>query len=125
MKKYISVLALSACMFSSCSDFLDVRPEGSPVTNAYFTNDQQAIDAIDGLYAPVHQEKGFGRELFWEQGAACDIVWGRTRGYNTLATFDYTGDGTLSRALSICSIPIYHVPTGSSSSCLSRKRRPS
>ena len=92
MKKYISIIALSGLVLSSCSDFLDVRSEGNPTTNAYFTNDQQAIDAIDGLYAPIHQEKGFGRELFWEQGAACDIVWGRSRGYNTLATFAYTGD---------------------------------
>lgn len=92
MKKYISIFALSGLILSSCSDFLDVQSEGNPTTNAYFTNDQQAIDAIDGLYAPIHQENGFGRELFWEQGAACDIVWGRTRGYNTLATFAYTGD---------------------------------
>lgn len=41
MKKYISVLALSACIFSSCSDFLDVRPEGSPVTNAYFRDSRE------------------------------------------------------------------------------------
>lgn len=92
MKKYISIIALSGLVLSSCSNFLDVQSEGNPTTNAYFTNDQQAIDAIDGLYAPIHQETGFGRELFWEQGAACDIVWGRTRGYNTLATFAYTGD---------------------------------
>lgn len=92
MKKYIPILALSLLTFSSCQDFLDVQPEGKPVTNVYFLNDEQAIDAIDGLYAPIHQEKGFGRELFWEQAAACDIVWGKTRGYNTLATFNYTGN---------------------------------
>lgn len=92
MKKYIPLLALSALALCSCADFLDVQPEGNPATTSYFLNDEQAIDAIDGLYAPIHQEKGFGRELFWEQGAACDIVWAKTRGYNTLATFDYTGN---------------------------------
>lgn len=94
MKKYITVLALSASALvcSSCSDFLDVQPEGNATTDAYFLNDQQAIDAIDGLYERFHQEGCYGRELFWEQGAACDVVWGRTRGYNTLATFNYTGD---------------------------------
>ncbi len=87
MKKlYLSVLAVSALLFGSCSDFLDVQPEGSAITNAYFTNDQQAIDAIDGLYKPLHKETVFGRDLFWEQGAACDIVWGRTRNFNSLAT---------------------------------------
>ena len=83
---------MSALVCSSCSDFLDVQPEGDATTTQYFTNDQQAIDAIDGLYERFHQEGCYGRELFWEQGAACDIVWGRTRGYNTLATLNYTGD---------------------------------
>ena len=92
MKKYISVFALSAALLCSCSDFLDVHSEGDPLTNAYFNNDQQAIDAIDGLYKPFHSETLFSRDLFWEQGAGCDIVWGRSRGFNTLGTMAYTGD---------------------------------
>lgn len=92
MKKYISAFALSALVCSSCSDFLDVQPEGDATTTQYFVNDQQAIDAVDALYERFQQEGCYGRELFWEQGAACDVVWGRTRGYNTLATLSYTGD---------------------------------
>ena len=56
MKRYITVLALSALVCSSCSDFLDVQPEGNATTTSYFLNDQQAIDAIDGLYERFHQE---------------------------------------------------------------------
>lgn len=79
MKKNILFLAMSAALLtSSCSDFLDVQPEGNATINAYFLNDQQAIDAVDGLYERFHQEALYGRELFWEQGAACDVVWGRT-----------------------------------------------
>lgn len=92
MRKHIAILILSALVGTSCSDFLDVRSEGNPTTDNYFTNDQQAIDVIDGLYERFHQEGCYGRELFWEQGAACDVVWGRTRGYNSLATFAYTGE---------------------------------
>ena len=92
MKKHIAILCMSLLAFSSCSDFLDVQPEGDAPTDNYFLNDQQAIDAIDALYAHLQQEGCYGRELFWEQGAANDIVWGRTRGYNTLATFEYTGE---------------------------------
>lgn len=94
MKKNILFTALAATLLttSSCSDFLDVQPEGNATTSQYFTNDQQAIDAVDALYERFHQEALYGRELFWEQGAACDVVWGRTRDYNTLATFKYTGD---------------------------------
>ena len=51
MKRYITVLALSALVCSSCSDFLDVQPEGNATTTSYFLNDQQAIDAIDVSYS--------------------------------------------------------------------------
>ena len=39
------------------------------------------------MYERFHQEALYGRELFWEQGAACDVVWGRTRDYTDLALF--------------------------------------
>lgn len=90
--KYILASVLATALLSSCGDFLDPQSEGTPTTTKYFVNDNQAIDAIDGLYSPIHQESLFGREMFWEQGAACDVVWGRTRGYSDLATFKYTGD---------------------------------
>jgi hypothetical protein len=92
-KIHIFALAIGTTLaFSSCSDFLDVQPGGNPTTTTYFSNDQQSIDAIDALYQPLVEESLFGREIFWEQGGACDVVWGRTRSYPTLATFGYTGD---------------------------------
>ena len=93
MKKNRLLVALSAGLLTSaCSDFLDVQPEGDATTTTYFTSDQQAIDAVDALYERFHQEAIYGRELFWEQGGACDVVWGRSRSYPTLATLKYTGD---------------------------------
>ena len=85
--------AISLAVMSSCSDFLDVQPEGTPTTTNCFTNDGQAIDAIDGLYKELcRDDQLFGRDLFWEQAAACDVVWGRSRSYNGLATLEYSGD---------------------------------
>lgn len=94
MKKYSIIWAFVISLFivGSCEDFLNTQPEGNPTTTTYFTNDQQAVDAVEALYGPVQQERCFGRELFWEQGAANDIVWGRSRDYPSLATFAYTGD---------------------------------
>ncbi|RKD88273.1 RagB/SusD family nutrient uptake outer membrane protein [Mangrovibacterium diazotrophicum] len=92
MYKYIVAVGLLASVLSSCSEFLDVQPEGNATISNYFQNDQQAIDAVTALYQPLHKETSYGRDLFWEQGGACDIVWGRTRSYNTLATLNYTGD---------------------------------
>ena len=94
MKKYIilALIAAGTLSVASCAKFLDVKAEGSPTDDQYFQNDQQAMDAVDGIYARLAQESCMGRELYWEQAVANDIVWGRTRGYPTLATFQYTGD---------------------------------
>lgn len=92
MKTKIIILAMSLLAFGACSDFLDVQPEGSPTTTTYFTNDQQSIDAIKALYSRFPQEDQFGRDLFWEQGGANDIVWGRSRSFNSLAYLTYSGD---------------------------------
>lgn len=92
MNKYIIASALVAFSLSSCNDFLDVQPEGDAMTTNFFTNDQQSIDAIDRVYEDLPVEDMFGRNLFYEQAAANDIVWGRSRGFNTLASREYTGD---------------------------------
>ena len=92
MKKNILFVALATSLLTtSCSDFLDVQPEGNATTDQYFNNDQQAIDAVDALYERFHQEVLYGRDLFDEQIAANDVVWGRTCSFSTLATFEYTG----------------------------------
>ena len=49
MKRNILYLAAVALMCGSCSDFLNVQPEGDATTTNFFTNDFQAIDAVDGL----------------------------------------------------------------------------
>ena len=83
MKKNIlfGVVCVALLTATSCSDFLDVQPEGDARDNAYFLNDQQAIDAVDGLYERFHQEAMYGRELFWEQGAANDIYGAQNETY--------------------------------------------
>ena len=54
---------------TSCSDFLDVQPGRRDARdNAYFLNDQQAIDAVDGLYErfigkPCMVENYFGSRV--------------------------------------------------------------
>ena len=95
MKKFIigSAVAVAALSMSSCDDFLDVKPEGSVTSDTYFTNDERAMDAIDPIYYDLtNGDHGFGRDLFYQQAGACDIVWGRTRSFNTVATYKYTGD---------------------------------
>lgn len=77
---------------SSCTDFLNVKPEAQGNTNDYFKNDFQAKEAIEGAYSKIDEEEFYGRSFFYEQAAANDIAWGRSRDFHTLATFDYTGN---------------------------------
>lgn len=94
MKKYVlSIMVLVCLCFSSCSDFLDVTPEGTPNQNTFFVTDKDATDAIDALYWIMGKETTYGRDLFYEQsGGGDDFIWGRSRGFNTLANFHFTGD---------------------------------
>lgn len=94
MKKYIVyICVLLGLSISSCSDFLDVVPEGTPNQNTFFVTDKDATDAIDALYWIMGHETTFGRDLFFEQaGGGDDFTWGRSRGYNSLANFHFTGD---------------------------------
>lgn len=92
MKKYIIsiiVIACALCM-TSCKDFLQPIQEGRYTEETYFKSDQQAIDAVDMLYARFLEEAWLGREIMWEEAVANDMVWGRTRGWPELATMSLT-----------------------------------
>ncbi len=46
---------------------------------------------LDSVYVYLCDERTLGRDLYWEQACANDIVWGKTRGFNNLATLHYDG----------------------------------
>ena len=95
MKKYIAIAIAAVCAFSlaSCDKFLDYAPQGRPTVDNYFLNDDQANNAIDIVYYRLFERDGmFSRDIYWEQACANDMVWGKTRGFNPLATLTYTGN---------------------------------
>lgn len=94
MKKiFIFAIALVTLSLTSCEKFLDVTKEGEYTTDAYFQNDQQAMDALKFFYAKLPTESLYGREICWEQCATNMYVSGRQRGYKaTLFTLNYSGD---------------------------------
>ena len=78
MKKialFVLPLLSSLC---ACSDFLDTKSMGTANVNSYFNNDQEAVDIVKTFYADVSDEHWWGRDIFWEQAGACDVVLGRT-----------------------------------------------
>ena len=95
MKKYIYIAfaALCALTLASCDDFLGYASQGAPAQDNFFLSDEQANGAIENCYYGLFERDGmFSREIYWEQGCANDMVWGKTRGFNNLATLSYNGN---------------------------------
>lgn len=93
MKKIIAAIAVITMSLSasSCADFLDVKPEGSPNQSGFFQTDKEAMDAIGAIYWIFDKEETWGRDLFWEQGCGDDMVCSKGR-WPSLMNFQYTGD---------------------------------
>ncbi len=95
MKKYISLFAVAIGLsLTSCTDFLDVESEGNKTTTNVFDSDQDAIDAVDGLYFKLagDGDNMYGRTLMYEQAGANDMVWGRNRSWPEVAQNAITGN---------------------------------
>ena len=94
MKKIlIFAIALTAFSLTSCKDFLDVKPMGTPNQDGYFTNDFQVENAVKSIYAPLADgDDLFGRDSHWEQCTGIFMVPGRTRDWPQLFTLQWNGD---------------------------------
>ena len=62
-KIYIGVLVLAALGFSSCNDWLDVRPETEQKEDDQFSNYQGFCDAVTGMYMTMADRDIYGERL--------------------------------------------------------------
>ena len=99
MKKIlIFAIALVTLSLTSCKDFLDVKPLGTPTQDNYLMNDSQIESAVKSIYAPLCDgDDLFGRHILWEQCVGINIVPGRTRDWPELFTLQWTGDESVLR----------------------------
>lgn len=89
----LSLAALSALTLTSCSDWLDVKPEGTPNEANYWLTDDDYTTAVTTLYGNLSMEETWGRDLFWEQGASDDIFYSRSRGNAQMNLANLNMDG--------------------------------
>jgi len=92
--KIVLVLTLVTFLFSSCNDWLDVKPEGTPNEGTFWKTDGDYETAVISIYGCFSQEATWGRDLFWEQGASDDIFFSRARGNSQMNLANLKMDGT-------------------------------
>jgi len=79
--------------FTSCNDWLDVKPEGNVNESTFWQSDDDYAKSTIALYQVLKKESTWGRDLFWEQGATDDIFFSRTRGNSQMNLADLRMDG--------------------------------
>lgn len=92
--KILSVLALSSLLCTSCEDWLDVKPEGTPSQDSFWKTDADFTTAAYTIYENMSLEETWGRDLFWEQGASDDIFYSRSRGNSQMNLANLQMDGS-------------------------------
>lgn len=92
-RNIISIVAVSSLLFVSCSDLLDVKPEGTPNEGNYWKTDDDYTTAATTMYNNLSLEETWGRDLFWEQGASDDIFYSRSRGNAQMNLANLNMDG--------------------------------
>lgn len=88
IKSQVKILIVISFLIStSCNNFLDVAPKDAIDAQAFFSNTDELIDALNGVYAS--QRTIFGDNLFWimEMGRGDNVKFGEG-GNQADAAFD-------------------------------------
>lgn len=99
MKKIIfTIIKLTLAFFVflnfSCSDdFTNLQPLGSTSYENYWKTDQDAIEAVNGMYYYMMDEDMFSRGFFWYINASDDMITGRINSVgDNIKNFNITGN---------------------------------
>ena len=95
INKSLIILLMAAGSLSSCTgEWLDTVKEGVPSEGTFWKTDADYTKAVTTLYDCFSYEETWGRNLFYEQGACDDIVFGRARGTGYMNLAKLTMDGS-------------------------------
>lgn len=89
----LSLVVLTTLAFTSCSDWLDVKNEGSPNESTFWQSDKDYTDAAFAMYCNLSKEETWGRDLFFEQGASDDIFFSVARSNSEMNLANLNMDG--------------------------------
>src|SRR6186713_1040790 len=61
--KSISTLIIIACCFTSCSKWLDVKPQSEVSQDVLFSTQEGFQEALNGIYSRCSQSDSYGRDI--------------------------------------------------------------
>lgn len=93
-KLFISLLMAAGTLSSCTGNWIDTVKEGVSTDQNFWQNDADYTKAVTTLYDCFSYEETWGRNLFYEQGASDDIVFGRSRGTGYMNLAHLTMDGS-------------------------------
>ncbi|SHM39769.1 RagB/SusD family nutrient uptake outer membrane protein [Chryseobacterium polytrichastri] len=81
MKFLYKIILISgiAATTLSCTNELDVQPEGTPTESSFWKTENDLITGANAMYKPLFDGEFYGRGLFWFINASDDMVTGRAR----------------------------------------------
>ncbi len=93
MKIKILILATASLFLSSCTNWLDVKPEGSPNDGAFWKTEADYSNAMLATYEQMNWEETWGQDMWWEQGAGDDTFFCRSnsKALSNLRNLDMDG----------------------------------
>ncbi len=99
MKIKILILATASLFLSSCTQWLDVKPEGSPNDANFWKTEADYSNAMLACYEQMNWEETWGQDMWWEQGAADDTYFCRSDKKSIANLRDMELDGVTERQL--------------------------
>lgn len=92
LKKYIMVLAGASLLFS-CSDFLDVTPQGQLTKEVYFSTEESIEDAVARVYSSINWRFFRLGTMYFDTHEFCsDDVRMNTADANFLTVYNFTNN---------------------------------
>jgi len=81
MKFFNKIILLSgiAALTLSCTNELDIQPEGTPTEASFWKTENDLVTGANAMYKPLFDGEFYGRGFFWFINASDDMVTGRAK----------------------------------------------
>lgn len=120
MKSIVSILSITGLLFiaSSCTDWLDIRPESEIVLDDYWLNESQVNQVLSACYRSLTESGTMSRMLVWGELRSDNVTFGNgmpTDMYKMLNVDispdnEYCHWGSMYTVINYCNNFLYYAP---------------